>query len=486
MKRIDVMSRSQARAWRTRWIPVVLAALVSGACATTGSVLRRQATPAPSVWSQSPPGTTTGSEDLARWWDRFGDAALSRVVEQSLAANTDMRAARARLRQARAQRNLAQADLKPSVKASWPATASKQSDQDGSVSASPGIDASWEIDIFGALKNAVAAAQADAAATAEDLHNTQVSLVAEVATNYVDLRSYQARLEIAQASLVSQRETLQITQWRAQAGLVSSVDVEQARSNAAQTEASIPTLQTGLTQAEHRLAVLAGLPPAGLRAELDPPAPVPAAPDRIAVAIPADALRQRSDVRAAERRIVAETARLARAKAARYPSFTLRGSLGTTMVTAVLTGGTSVAASVAASVAQTIWDGGRIRQQIEIQAATQEQAVISYEAAVLTALEDVENALVSIEQNRLRMAALNTAAEAARNAALLASQRYSAGIIDFQTVLDTQRSVLSSEDSLASAQANRTIAVIQLYKALGGGWSPADGGPASGSGSGTR
>jgi len=190
-------------------------------------------------------------------------------------------------------------------------------------------------------------------------------------------------------------------------------------------------------------------------------------PDQIAVAIPAEILRQRPDVRAAEQRILAETARLAQAKTARYPSFGLRGSLGTDVVTGALTGGTSFVASLVGSVAQTIFDAGRIRQQIEIQGAAQEQAVISYESTVLTALEEVENALVALEQDRQRQVALATAVEASRNAALLSRQQYAAGLADFQTVLDTQRSVLAAEEALSATQANRTTDLIQLYKALG-------------------
>jgi outer membrane protein, multidrug efflux system len=451
---------------------VVLAVAGSSACATTRVIPpASSAAPLPWAWSRSLQGATASVEDLSRWWERLNDPTLSRVIDQALKEGTDIRTARTRLAQARAERNLAQANLLPSVSGSASLSGNKRSSSDASGTFSASIDASWEPDVFGRLGNAVQAATADLAATAEDLHNTQVSLAAEVGVNYVDLRGYQARLAIARVNLSSQSETLQLTEWRAQAGLVSSVDVEQARASVAQTQAQIPSLEASIAQAEHRIAVLAGLQPGALAKELDAAAPLPAPPDRIATGIPAESLRQRPDVRAAEQRVLAETARLAQRKAARYPSFTLRGSLGTDMVTGALTGGTSAVASLIGSLAQTIFDAGRIRQQIAVQGAVQEQAVVTYESTVLTALEEVENALVSLEKNRERLDALNRAAEASRNAALLARQQYAAGLSDFQTVLDTQRSVLSAEDSVASTQVNRTTALIQLYKALGGGWS---------------
>jgi multidrug efflux system outer membrane protein len=480
MERTNTTRHSHTPPQRARWLLVVLASALSGACATASAVVRPPATSVPSAWSRSVEGTTTSVEDLARWWERLCDPVLTGVVEQALKANPDLRIATARLRQAQARRNLAQANLLPSVSASGSVSGVKRSQSDATADLSASIDASWEPDIFGGLRSAVVAARADLAATEEDLHNTQVSLAAEVAVNYVDLRDYQARLAIAQANLATQRETLQLTEWRAQAGLVSSVDVEQARASAAQTSAQIPSLQTNIVQAEHRLAALAGLQPTSLAKQLDASAPIPAVPDGIAVGIPAESLRQRPDVRAAEQRVLAETARLAEAKAARYPSFSLRGSLGTDVVTGALTGGTSFVASLVGSVAQTIFDGGRIRQQIEIQGAAQEQAVISYESTVLTALEDVENALVALEQDRQRLAALTIAVGASRNAALLSRQQYAAGLADFQTVLDTQRSVLTAEETLSATEANRTTDLIQLYKALGGGWSPTERGPQRG------
>jgi len=428
---------------------------------------------------QSPTG------DLSQWWTRLGDPVLSDLIVQALKKNTSLRTARANLREARAERNLAAANRFPTVTGTVSGSGSKSNSAGSSAgnTFSAELDASWDPDVFGAKRQALRAADADLATSAADLQSTQVALIAEVATDYVDLRSDQTRLEIARRNEASQAETLQLTEWRAQAGLVSSIDVEQARSNLEQTRATIPTLETGAAQSKHELSVLLGLSPGALNPQLATTAPIPSAPDTLMVGIPAETLRQRPDVRAAEQKIVAETARLWQKDAARYPTFSLSGSfileqlLGGTALGVVtgstftsLTASTSTTESGLGSITQTFFDRGRIRQQIEIQNAVQEQAVISYESTVLTALKDVENALVSFQNSRQRLQALNQASEAARNAAQLANNRYSAGLIDFQTVLDTERTALTIEDSVAQTQADRTTALIQLYKALGGGW----------------
>jgi NodT family efflux transporter outer membrane factor (OMF) lipoprotein len=453
-------------------------------CVAKRTNARKPAMVVPPSWSSSIEGIVTKpSEDLSKWWERFGDNTLTNLIEQGLKNNTDLRTALSRLREARAQRNLTAANRFPKATVSVSNSTSKTSGSATTDQLSAAFDASWEPDVFGAKGNALQAASADAKAIEADLHKTQVSLAAEVALNYVELRSFQSRVEIARRNTASQAETLQLTEWRAQAGLVSSVDVEQARTNLEQTRASIPSLETGIAENEHRLAILLGLAPGTLKKQLDAVAPLPSMPDTLAVGIPAETLRQRPDVRAAEQRIIAETARLRQTEAARYPSFSLSGSLGIEKLTGnalgsvtggtltAATGGVSKVASLSASVLQTIFDRGRIRSQIEIQNAVEEQAVISYEATVLTALEDVENALVSLQKNRERLAALNRAGSSARNAALLARDRYTAGLADFTTVLDTERTVLTVEDSIAQAQADRVSAVIQLYKSLGGGWS---------------
>jgi outer membrane protein, multidrug efflux system len=440
---------------------LVIALLVSTGCASTSaSKTAKLAVPSisvhpPNTWHATAVGVVAnGSPDLSRWWEQLSDATLTDLINRALKSNPDLSTAQARLRQSRADRNVAKAGLLPSLGASA-AVSAKQS---GSSSYSPGFDASWEPDIYGATRKGIAAANADLEATDDDLRNTQVSLAAEVARNYIELRTLQARMNIAERSESIQSETLELTGFRSQAGLVSSVDVEQARTNLAQTRAQIPVLDSSISQAMHRISVLIGVEPGALTAQLTKPAPVPTAPEQIGISIPAETLRQRPDIRAAQ------------AATRRYPTFSLAGSLGTSLVQGVLSGGTSVLASLAANTLATIFDGGRIREQIAAQNAVQEQAVSNYESKVLTALEEVENALVAFENNRARLDSLNQAANSANNAFELARNQYSAGLIDFQRVLDTQRTSLTVQDNIATTQGDRLTALVQLYKALGGGW----------------
>lgn len=456
-------------------LPLILTALL-GACASVGPDYRAPVIQAPAVWQAPTAGTyRVESTDLARWWTQLSDPLLTCLIEEALQANPDLKASAAALRAARASRSLVSANRFPTLSAGAGASRSTAFGADKSLY-DAAFDASWEPDVFGANRRAVEAADADLAAGLADLHAAQVSLVAEVALNYVELRAYQARLGIARSNLGSQSETLQITDWRARAGLVGSLDVEQARSNRDTTRAVIPSLETGQAEAEHRLALLTGRSPGSLHVRLVAPegaaAVLPVVPEQVGLFIPAEALRQRPDVRAAERRVAAETARVGQAEAARYPGFSLSGSIGLQALDmSTFTGGGQLARSLAASVSGPLFDGGRLRAQVDVREAVREQSVAAYEKAVLLALEDVHNALVALASGRARQAALSSAAEAARNAALLASHRYRSGLIDFQTVLSTERSLLSIEDSLATADAERLTALIRLYKALGGGWS---------------
>lgn len=429
----------------------------------------------PSQWSNQLARESGEGLDVADWWQHLGDGQLTSLIARALAASPDIAAARGRLHAARAQRGLASAELWPSVtlgaSGQYVDTSASSGSGDGQEFYSVGFDASWEPDLFGGQRRALEAARADVEAAAASLRDVHVTLAAEVARNYVELRSEQARIAIARANLASQSETLDLTRWRVEAGLANSVDFEQATTNVEQTRAAIPVLETSRAEAEHRLATLLGLAPGALSDDLAATAPIPRIPAALTTGIPADVLRQRPDVVAAERTLAAETARIGEATAARYPSLSLSGSLGPeALAIGALTNGSSLAAGIAGSLMQTVFDAGRISSQIEVRDALQEQALAAYRTAVLTALEDVENALVSMVKTRERTAALARGVGSARNAAELARQLYAAGLSDFQTVLDTERTVLTIEESLTTAEANDTIAVIQLYKALGGGW----------------
>ncbi|MGV8803704.1 MAG: efflux transporter outer membrane subunit [Polaromonas sp.] len=453
----------------------ILAVALSG-CATRapGNPALPQ-TPVPAAWSSltSPPPVPQAATSLALWWQRFNDAQLTALVTQALQANTDIRSAQAALQQARALRDVKSAGLGPNVGTSASAQRSKTGSNATINSFQAGFDASWEPDVFGGKRSALNAAEGDALAAEASLGSTQVSLAAEVAVTYMDLRGLQTRLSIAQSNLATQAETLQITRWRSQAGLASSLDVEQAIAASEQTSALIPSLQTSIALDLSSLAVLSGQTPGVLRDTLGTSVAVPQAAENLALAFPADTLRQRPDVRAAEHRISAAWARVSQADAARYPSFQISGSLGLSALTlGSLTSGAPVARALLASISVPLFDGGALRAQVRAQEAGLEQARVAYQASVLTALKDVEDALVALQNNRERLVHLQAAASAAFNADLLARQRYSSGLIDFTSVLETQRTLLATQDSAQSTRASLSADHVRLYKALGGGWTP--------------
>ncbi len=422
---------------------------------------------------------TGAATPLAGWWSRFDDALLTQLVAQSLRANTRVASAQAALRQARALRDGAAAALLPTLGSS--ASAQRSSADAANV---PGgrrstntfqaaLDAQWELDIFGANRSALEAGEAVAQSSAASLGDVRVSIAAEVALAYIGLRSSQLRLGIAQQNLASQQETLQITRWRQQAGLVTVLESEQARAAAEQTAALLPALQTGIDQSGHALAVLAGEAPAALAEVFAVAGPVPQAGAALALRLPAETVRQRADIRAAEYQVAAAAARVSQAQAAALPSFALGGSLGLHALTlGALTHGASVVGSLLASVQLPVFDGGAIRAQVDAQQAALAQSQQAYWAAVLLALQEVEDALVALRGDRLRLERLANAADAATNAAALARQRYSSGLVDFQTVLETQRTQLATQDGVAAARADVSSDHVRLYKALGGGWEP--------------
>ncbi|MEY2634033.1 MAG: hypothetical protein RIR00_2687 [Pseudomonadota bacterium] len=430
-------------------------------------------------WSPAPEAAGRPLPDaaaLAGWWRQWPDPLLAELIEAALAANLDLQQAVARLRQARAARNQSASALYPSLSASLGATRSRNAGTLGAPVAShtlydAGFDASWELDVFGGNRRALEAAEADLASREALLGQSRVSLIAEVALNYVDLRQYQRRLEIGRDNLQSQDETLQLTAWRQQAGLARSSDVEQARSNREQTRASLPDLQLAAQAAANRLAVLLGQPPGSLQTRLQTYRPLPALPAAFASGIPADLLRQRPDLVAAERTLAAETARIGQKQAQRFPALNLSAALGWQAYSASLLGdAASRNHALGGSLASSLFDAGRLKNAVAAQDAVAEQARLAYEQSVLTALEEVENALYSHALARERLDARRAAAVAAGNAALLSRQLYESGLTDFQRLLDSERSRLSNEDSQAIAEATLVSSLIKLYKALGGGW----------------
>ncbi len=441
------------------------------------------------------PAPAAAPTDLSAWWTRFDDPILTDLVARATASNLQIAQSAARLVQAREARVQAQAARLPALTGSLgdtrtvtrapstglvigsgdPATGGGVISTGGNSSTSQlslGLDASWQADLFGGLRRSVEAARAAEDSSRFDLEAIRTSIAGEVATNYIDARLAQARLAIARDTLKTQDDNLQIAGWRVQAGLVSALDEEQARVQRAQTAASIPTIETSLSSAVNRLAVLTGRPPGALNAELAGPRPIPADPNGVALGIPADTLRNRPDVRSAERQLAAATARIGVAKAALYPALSITGSLNTA-AGGVGGLGRQVTSQLFAGLTQTLFDGGALHAQVRSARAGADLAFATYKQTVLTGLEDVENAADSLDAARRRQAELVIARDAANTAALYARNQYGSGLTDFLTLLQSEQSLLSARDALVAVQADQSLAMVQLYLALGGGWEPA-------------
>ena len=463
----------------TLCLPVVLVILVLTGCATVGpDYVPPKKSVSKDWYTQLKGGLSTEEMDpqtLAAWWTTLNDPELSSLIDRAVLGNLDLKKALARVREARARRGMAKADLFPTLDATGSATWSRSSKDTGTGKTSDlyaaSFDAGWELDIFGGVRRSLEAAGADLQASQEDLRDVLVSLLAEVALNYVEARTFQARLAFAETNLEAQNETYQLTLWRYQAGLSDELAVQQARYNLESTRSQIPTLRTGLEEAMNRIAVLLGEQPGKVHGELEKRESIPVIPLKVAVGVPADVLRRRPDIRRAESQLAAQTARVGVATADLYPKFTLIGSIG---LEALSFSNPSSASSWTLSggpkVTWAIFKAGAIRQNIEAQSALQEQYLTAYEAAVLSALEEVENALVAYAEEQLRRQSLSEAIQAAQKAAELAQHKYQAGLTDFSNVLDAERSLLSFQDQLAQSDGTVTSNLVRLYKALGGGW----------------
>ena len=456
-------------------------ALILGGCAVgpnyqapAPNTLGVPSTYAPPVTNPAGSATAAPAGDLSGWWRQFDDQLLTDLIARATASNLQIAESVARLAQARESLVQARGDLFPSLSGSAGATRNftrTSHISTGDTQLSLGLDASWQIDLFGGLTRGVQAARADAAAARFDLEGVRTSVAGEVATNYIEARLAQARLEIARSTLRTQDDNLQIAGWRVQAGLVSSLDAEQARAQRAQTAATIAGIETAYLQSVNRLSVLTGQAPGALRTEMQATQPIPHGPDRLAVGIPADTLRRRPDVRSAEQQLAAATARIGIAKAALFPALSITGNINTPAARVgglgdLLTGG------LFAGITQTIFDAGRRSSQVRSARAGADLAFASYRQTVLSGLEDVENAIQSLEAAKARQAELEVALDASNNAAIYARSQYRSGLIDFLTVLQSEQALLSARDQLASAQADQTLALVQLYLALGGGWQP--------------
>jgi len=465
---------------------LLLFPMLAGGCRVVGPDYTRPRMSVPTAWPEGglSRDAVTEADALAEWWKTLEDPILDQMVEQALAGNRDIRVALTRIRQSRAGLGVAAKDLDPSVDASAQyrrtQSGSPNADDDdpflftsGSDYYDVGFDASWELDLFGKKYRNIEAAVADLQADEEGLRNVLVSLVSEVASSYVKLRTFQQQLEIVNRNLELQEKVLSVLEDQSKAGLISRLQVQQSKYNIENTRSRIPGYRISIEETLNTLAVLLGRTPGELHQELEAPAPIPVPGVEIAIGIPADILRQRPDIRQAERELAAQTARIGVATADLYPSFRLGGSLG--MSAASLNSffsDDSPGLSVIPFISLPVFNRDRIRDQVEIQNAIQERYFIEYESTVQDAVKEVRDALIAYGEEQKRNIILERGAREARSALDIADEQYRTGLVSFINVVDAQRSLLAFEESQVNSQGNVTQDLIRLYKALGGGWDP--------------
>lgn len=472
---------------RTRMARSSLFAALAALAASCGTVGRDYQAPVPDVPAAFREAGSGGlqpqADGLTAWWRHLHDPVLDSLIQRAVHDGLDLKAAMARVDEARALRGVAAAELWPRLDAQAGYRRLGQSENTplGAFATNydqytAGFDASWEVDLWGRVRRSVEAADADLGASLETARAAAVTVIAETAANYVELRALQQRLAIARDNQTLQQQTLELVRSRLESGLVGERDVAQARSNLAATRARVPSLEIALRAAENRLTVLLGLAPGALADELRTVQPVPLPPATIAVGVPADAVRRRPDVRAAERALAAETSRIGVAEGDLYPRLSLLGSVGLESDHASnLLDARSSVFSIGPSIAWNLFDKGRVRRRVEAQDARARQALVQWQQAVLRALEEAENAMAAFVREQTRRDQLAESATEARRAVALAEAQYREGLTDFQNVLDSERALTELEDQQAQSGAAVTKDLIGVYKALGGGWESATG-----------
>jgi len=417
---------------------------------------------------------------LSQWWTVFNDPILTSLEERALKSNLDLRTALSNIEQARANRLSASGSSLPSVTVMGSSTGNRSSNwltaansSGGSLTAanSAELQASWEPDFFGAIRKNVASHDASIQAAQEGLRNTMVTLTAELATDYINLRSYQAQLAVTQSNLVKYRETYEMTLEKRRSGLAADLDVTQALETVQSTEATIPALETSIQQTMNAMAILLALRPGALDAELAESKPIPVVSAEVAVGIPADLLRRRPDVKQAERQVAAQSLQVGVAKANLYPTFTLTATFLTSVENLLnVFSPAGIGSAVAGSVEQTILNRRALHAQVKLQNALLDQYEIAYDSTLLGAVKDVENSLYVFGKDQVKRKSLADAADSAEQAAEMSRELYASGKEGFLTVEDSERNVLSAQNSLVQANATVDTDLIALYKAMGGGW----------------
>lgn len=474
-------------------------ALISGGvlAALSGCVVGPNYQPpreqAPQRWAtQLAGGESDTPAALASWWMSFKDPELDTLIGTAVRSNLTVRVAEERVREARAARDVVAGGQWPSAAASAAYSRNRYGAHSypplGSFPGVPldynlynlGFDAAWELDLFGGVRRAVEASNAQVGAAEYARRDVLVSVLAEVARNYIDARAYQERLAVTRENIVAQQDTVELTRSRYRGGLASDLEVEQATALLTSTQADLPALETGFAQSVHELSVLLGENPGALLERMSRAKPIPLTPPLVPVGLPSDLLRRRPDVERAERELAASTAEIGVAEAQFFPKFSLTGAIGVESTsTSNLLEYASRYWSVGPTIQWNLFQGGSLRANVRVQRARAEEAFDSYRQTVLIALQDTENALVAYSKEQTRRQSLVQTVQSSQAAFQLSSELYRSGLVDFLNVLVTERALYNAQDALVGSTQSMSLDLVQLYKALGGGWQE-DSAPESG------
>jgi NodT family efflux transporter outer membrane factor (OMF) lipoprotein len=464
-----------------RFTALCLAALlVIGGCAV-GPDYQEPAIDMPDAWHQElVRGLSAGDAGLDTWWTVLGDPMLVGLIDRAGQGSLELRQAFERIAEAMARRGIAVGEWFPTVDSdSFYERGQISEEVFGPLGGDPrsiystGLATTWEVDFFGRIRRSVESADAELAASVEDYRDILVVLYAEVASNYIDARTFQHRILSAERNVKAQRDTLELVRVRNRVGLVGELDLRQAELNVSRTASFIPSLREALAAAVNRTAVLLGEYPSQLHAELREPAPIPRAEAEVAVGLPANLLRQRPDLRAAERQLAAQSARIGVATADLYPRLALLGSFSfdATSTASWFTSGAQ-SWSIGPQLRWNLFDGGRIRSNVRAQEALTRQALARYEQTVLLAVEEVENSLAGYAEERARLEELGRGVRAAEQTVELVQVLYRTGLVDFLNVLDAERSLFEAQDQFLESEGRVAKNLVRVYRALGGGWTP--------------
>ncbi len=440
-----------------------------------------EATVAP-AWAESEAGPLKPEPaDLSRWWEVFNDPVLNELVQRALKQNLTLQIAGLRVMEARAELGIAGGYLYPQAQQlsagyDWSYRPNPNTGPRSIQSATVGFDAAWELDIWGKYRRGVESADANLIANVASYDDVLVSITAEVAREYVLIRSLQERIRFAEQNIKIQTRALEITQALLAGGVQSELDVQQASTVLSSTKGSVPALQISLRQAQHALSILLGVPPEDFAQLLAGPGEIPSPPVEVAVGVPTDLLRRRPDIRQAEFQAAAQCAQIGVAKAELYPSLTLLGSFGWSVNDAGnlelgdLFKSYSFGSDLGPSVSWNIFNYGQIKNNVRMQDARLQQLLVNYQNVVLRAAAEVEDAMVSFLQSKEQANYFRDGVKSSQRALDLSLIQYREGITDYQRVLDSTRSITLQQDQYVQTMSNISISLVAMYKALGGGW----------------